>query len=74
MVRPTAAPVDNPPLLVLFGNKLEFCESGGCVGVNVTVRTCPVTVSSDTTGVGNQVLVDRLVVVCEVDLTSVVED
>lgn len=42
------------PLLFLLA-VLESEEDGGLVGVIVTVRTWPVTVSSDVTGVGVQV-------------------
>jgi hypothetical protein len=53
-VSPTAPPVDNPPLL-LFETVELLCEFGGAVGVTVTVRTCPVMVSSDIIGVAVQV-------------------
>jgi hypothetical protein len=64
MVRPTAPPVLSP--LPLFrATPVKLCEFGGTVGVTVTVRTCPVTVSSDVTGVGVHVDVedDELLVV-----------
>lgn len=69
MVRPTAAPVVSPPLLdVDFSIDAEFCEFGGTVGVTVIVRTCPVTVSRDKTGVG--VHVDELEVFPAVGLLA----
>lgn len=54
MVSPTAAPVESPLLSLDFLIALELPEFGGTVGVTVTVRTWPVTVSSDVTGVGIQ--------------------
>jgi hypothetical protein len=51
-VRPTAPPVLSPPLPLFRATPVRLCEFGGTVGVTVTVRTCPVTVSSDVTGVG----------------------
>ena len=51
-MRPTAAPVPIPPPPLFLETALSLCEFGGTVGVTVTVRTCPVTVSSDVTGVG----------------------
>lgn len=50
IVRPTAPPVVNPPLL--FETDELLLEFGGAVGVTVTVRTCPVIVSRDMIGVG----------------------
>lgn len=41
----------NPPAVLLETDDL-FDSLGGEVGVTVTVRTCPVTVSRDITGVG----------------------
>lgn len=53
IVRPTAAPVLSPLLLLLpFVIPTALPAFGGVVGVTVTVRTCPVTVSRDVTGVG----------------------
>lgn len=61
-MRPTAAPVPSPPLLLLsFVIAVELPEVGGTVGVTVTVRIWPVTVSSEVTGVGVQVEEDSLV-------------
>jgi hypothetical protein len=50
-VRPTAPPVPSPPLL-LFLTPKPLCEFGGAVGVTVTVRTSPVVVKMEMTGVG----------------------
>jgi hypothetical protein len=55
MVRPTAAAVDNFSLDVAA--RAVPAALGGAVGVTVTVRTWPVTVSSEMTGVGVQVKV-----------------
>jgi len=55
IVRPTAAPVPSPPLFLSFVIPDELPDVGGTVGVTVTVRICPVTVSSEVTGVGVQV-------------------
>lgn len=54
IVRPTAPPVVKPPPL-LFETDDSLDALGGEVGVTVTVRTCPVIVSRDMTGVGVQV-------------------
>jgi len=71
-VRPTAAPVPSPPppLFLEIGERL--CEFGGTVGVTVTVRTSPVTVSSDTTGVGVHVDVEEDEVVVLMGVADVV--
>lgn len=61
IVRPTAPPVDKPPLL--FETDDLFDSLGGAVGVTVTVRTCPVMVSRDTIGVGVHVELVELDVV-----------
>lgn len=53
-VRPIAAPVLRV-LPVSFVTPAELPEVGGTVGVTVTVRTCPVTVSREVIGVGVQV-------------------
>jgi len=58
-VSPTAPPTPSP--LFLCELPVRLCESGGIVGVTVTVRTWPVTVSSDVTGVGVHVGVDEVV-------------
>lgn len=50
MVRPTAPPVPSPPPL-LFLTPNPLCEFGGAVGVTVTVRTSPVVVKMEMTGV-----------------------
>jgi hypothetical protein len=50
-VRPTAPPVPSlllPPFLI----PNPLCELGGAVGVTVTVRTWPVVVKTEMTGVG----------------------
>jgi len=52
MVRPTAPPVLSPPLFLFFVIPTALPEVGGTVGVTVTVRICPVTVSSEVMGVG----------------------
>lgn len=57
-VRPTAAPVLSPPPPLFLEIAVTLCELGGTVGVTVTVLTCPVTVSSDVTGVGVHVDVE----------------
>lgn len=67
IVRPTAPPVPSPPL-PLFLTPNPLCEFGGAVGVTVTVRTWPVVVKTEMTGVG--VHVEDLNVVVSV---SVVE-
>jgi len=54
IVRPTAPPVDKPPLLD-FDTGAMFCEFGGTVGVIVTVLIDPGSVSRETVGVGVQV-------------------
>lgn len=59
-VSPTAAPVESPLLSLDFLIALELPEFGGTVGVTVTVRTWPVTVSRDVTGVGVQVVSDAV--------------
>lgn len=65
-VNPTAAPVLNPfPLLFFSEIGARFCEFGGTVGVTVTVRTSPVVVNTDTTGVGVQVEDDDVVSLVE---------
>jgi len=58
IVNPTAPPVLSPPLffLVTICPCPSFGEFGGAVGVTVTVRTCPVIVSSDMIGVGVHVI------------------
>ncbi len=45
----------SPPLFLSFVIPDELPDVGGTVGVTVTVRICPVTVSSEVTGVGVQV-------------------
>lgn len=75
IVRPTAPPVLSPPLpLLLLVSEVDavlLWLDGGDVGVYVTVLTCPVTVSTERTGVGVHVSVeeldvtDELVVTCE---------
>lgn len=54
IVSPTAPPVPSPPPLPFFAgaSPLVACAFGGTVGVTVTVRTWPVMVSKDVTGVG----------------------
>ncbi len=52
IVNPTAAPVPNPPEFFDFETGVVESELGGIVGVTVTVRTSPVTVSREVTGVG----------------------
>jgi hypothetical protein len=73
-VRPTAPPVLSPPLPFFRATPVKLCEFGGTVGVTVTVRTCPVTVSSDVTGVGVHVDVededDELLVVLIEEVVS----
>lgn len=72
-VRPTAPPVLSPLLPLFLAAPVRLCELGGTVGVTVTVRTCPVTVSSDVTGVGVHVDVeDEEEVVCMEELEEVV--
>jgi hypothetical protein len=67
-VRPTAPPVLSPPPCPTLVNADVLSEFGGTVGVTVTVRTCPVTVSSDMTGVGVHVVVADELVVAGVDV------
>lgn len=75
IVRPTAAPVlSPPPLLLFFVVPNELPEVGGTVGVTVTVRIWPVTVSSEVTGVGVQVEEDSLVGLEVVRMVDEVED
>jgi hypothetical protein len=72
MVRPTAAPVLSPLLLLLpFVIPAALPALGGLVGVTVTVRTCPVTVSRDVTGVG--VHVEDEVLGCDEVVRGVVD-
>jgi hypothetical protein len=52
IVRPTAPPVLMPELLWLFDTGATSGEFGATVGVEVTVCTIPVTVSTEVTGVG----------------------
>lgn len=53
IVSPTAPPVPSPPLPFLLADTvLRLAVLGGAVGVDVTVLTIPVTVSTDITGVG----------------------
>lgn len=73
MVRPTAAPVLSPLLLFLpCVIPTALPALGGVVGVTVTVRTWPVTVSRDVTGVGVHVE-DELLLVCDEVVRGVVE-
>jgi hypothetical protein len=75
IVRPTAAPVlSPPPLLLFFVVPNELPEVGGTVGVTVTVRIWPVTVSSEVTGVGVQVEEDSLVGLEVVRMVDEVEE
>jgi hypothetical protein len=72
MVRPTAAPVLSPlSLLLPFVIPAALPALGGLVGVTVTVRTCPVTVSRDVTGVG--VHVEDEVLGCDEVVRGVVD-
>ena len=57
-VRPTAPPVLSPLPPAFRETPVRLWEFGGAVGVTVTVRTCPVTVSSDVMGVGVHVDVE----------------
>ena len=68
----TAPPVPSPPPPLFAGvSSFVACAFGGTVGVTVTVRTWPVMVSRDVTGVGvhvedvDEVVEDRRVVVVE---------